>query len=42
MDDSLDLAKKLLTRLGVAVAAGIAFGSAVEGWLGYASRSRLH
>lgn len=31
--DSLDLAKKLVTRHGVAVAPGIAFGSAGEGWL---------
>jgi len=31
--DSLDLAKKLVTRHGVAVAPGVAFGSAGEGWL---------
>jgi aspartate aminotransferase len=31
--DSLDLAKKLVTRHGVAVAPGIAFGDAGEGWL---------
>jgi aspartate/methionine/tyrosine aminotransferase len=31
--DSLDLAKKLVTRHGVAVAPGIAFGHAGEGWL---------
>jgi len=31
--DSLDLAKKLVTRHGVAVAPGAAFGSAGEGWL---------
>jgi aspartate/methionine/tyrosine aminotransferase len=31
--DSLDLAKKLVTRHGVAVAPGIAFGAAGEGWL---------
>ncbi len=33
LDDSLDLAKKLVTRHGVAVAPGVAFGSAGEGWL---------
>ncbi len=33
LDDSLDLAKKLVTRHGVAVAPGIAFGDAGEGWL---------
>jgi aspartate aminotransferase len=33
LHDSLDLAKKLVTRHGVAVAPGIAFGSAGEGWL---------
>jgi aspartate aminotransferase len=33
MDDSLDLAKKLVTRHGVAVAPGVAFGAAGEGWL---------
>jgi aspartate/methionine/tyrosine aminotransferase len=31
--DSLDLAKKLVTRHGVAVAPGIAFGDSGEGWL---------
>jgi aspartate/methionine/tyrosine aminotransferase len=31
--DSLDLAKKLVTRHGVAVAPGVAFGPAGEGWL---------
>lgn len=31
--DSLDLAKKLVTRHGVAVAPGVAFGAAGEGWL---------
>ena len=31
--DSLDLAKQLVTRHGVAVAPGVAFGSAGEGWL---------
>jgi aspartate/methionine/tyrosine aminotransferase len=31
--DSLDLAKKLVTRHGVAVAPGSAFGDAGEGWL---------
>jgi aspartate/methionine/tyrosine aminotransferase len=31
--DSLDLAKKLVTRHGVAVAPGVAFGSVGEGWL---------
>jgi aspartate/methionine/tyrosine aminotransferase len=31
--DSLDLARKLVTRHGVAVAPGVAFGSAGEGWL---------
>jgi aspartate aminotransferase len=31
--DSLDLAKKLVTRHGVAVAPGMAFGTAGEGWL---------
>lgn len=31
--DSLDLAKKLVTRHGVAVAPGAAFGAAGEGWL---------
>jgi aspartate/methionine/tyrosine aminotransferase len=31
--DSLDLAKKLVTRHGVAVAPGMAFGAAGEGWL---------
>jgi len=31
--DSLDLAKKLVTRHGVAVAPGAAFGPAGEGWL---------
>jgi aspartate/methionine/tyrosine aminotransferase len=31
--DSLDFAKKLVTRHGVAVAPGIAFGDAGEGWL---------
>jgi aspartate/methionine/tyrosine aminotransferase len=33
LNDSLDLAKKLVTRHGVAVAPGVAFGSAGEGWL---------
>lgn len=33
MHDSLELAKKLVTRHGVAVAPGVAFGSAGEGWL---------
>ena len=33
LDDSLDLAKKLVTRHGVAVAPGMAFGEAGEGWL---------
>jgi aspartate aminotransferase len=33
LDDSLDLAKKLVTRHGVAVAPGVAFGDAGEGWL---------
>ncbi|MDQ2763812.1 MAG: aminotransferase class I/II-fold pyridoxal phosphate-dependent enzyme [Pseudomonadota bacterium] len=33
LHDSLDLAKKLVTRHGVAVAPGAAFGSAGEGWL---------
>ena len=33
LTDSLDLAKKLVTRHGVAVAPGVAFGSAGEGWL---------
>jgi aspartate aminotransferase len=33
LKDSLDLAKKLVTRHGVAVAPGVAFGSAGEGWL---------
>jgi aspartate/methionine/tyrosine aminotransferase len=33
LHDSLDLAKKLVTRHGVAVAPGIAFGAAGEGWL---------
>ena len=33
LQDSLDLAKKLVTRHGVAVAPGVAFGSAGEGWL---------
>jgi aspartate aminotransferase len=33
LTDSLDLAKKLVTRHGVAIAPGIAFGSAGEGWL---------
>jgi aspartate aminotransferase len=33
LDDSLDLAKKLVTRHGVAVAPGMAFGDAGEGWL---------
>jgi aspartate aminotransferase len=33
MHDSLDLAKKLVTRHGVAVAPGVAFGAAGEGWL---------
>jgi aspartate/methionine/tyrosine aminotransferase len=33
LHDSLDLAKKLVTRHGVAVAPGMAFGSAGEGWL---------
>ncbi len=31
--DSLDLSKKLVTRHGVAVAPGVAFGAAGEGWL---------
>ena len=31
--DSADLAKRLVTRHGVAVAPGIAFGDAGEGWL---------
>ena len=41
--DSLDLAKKLVTRHGVAVAPGMAFGSAGEGWLRvcFAQSSRL-
>ena len=33
LDDSLDLAKKLVARHGVAVAPGMAFGPAGEGWL---------
>jgi len=33
MHDSLDIAKKLVVRHGVAVAPGVAFGSAGEGWL---------
>jgi aspartate aminotransferase len=33
LSDSLDLAKRLVTRHGVAVAPGSAFGSAGEGWL---------
>ena len=33
LQDSLDLAKKLVTRHGVAVAPGVAFGAAGEGWL---------
>lgn len=33
LQDSLDLAKKLVTRHGVAVAPGSAFGAAGEGWL---------
>jgi aspartate aminotransferase len=33
LTDSLDLAKKLVTRHGVAVAPGVAFGAAGEGWL---------
>lgn len=33
LHDSLDLAKKLVTRHGVAVAPGVAFGTAGEGWL---------
>ena len=33
LHDSFDLAKKLVTRHGVAVAPGAAFGSAGEGWL---------
>jgi aspartate aminotransferase len=33
LHDSLDLAKKLVTRHGVAVAPGVAFGDAGEGWL---------
>jgi aspartate aminotransferase len=33
LHDSLDLAKKLVTRHGVAVAPGVAFGSAGEGWV---------
>ena len=33
LHDSLDLSKKLVTRHGVAVAPGIAFGAAGEGWL---------
>lgn len=33
LHDSLDLAKKLVTRHGVAVAPGVAFGAAGEGWL---------
>jgi aspartate aminotransferase len=33
LGDSLDLAKKLVTRHGVAVAPGVAFGDAGEGWL---------
>jgi aspartate aminotransferase len=33
LEDSLDLAKKLVTRHGVAVAPGVAFGDAGEGWL---------
>jgi aspartate aminotransferase len=33
LHDSLDLAKKLVTRHGVAIAPGVAFGPAGEGWL---------
>ncbi len=33
LHDSLDLAKKLVSRHGVAVAPGVAFGAAGEGWL---------
>ena len=33
LHDSLDLAKKLVTRHGVAVAPGVAFGTVGEGWL---------
>jgi aspartate aminotransferase len=33
LTDSLDLAKKLVTRHGVAVAPGVAFGPPGEGWL---------
>ena len=33
LHDSLDLARKLVTRHGVAVAPGVAFGAAGEGWL---------
>ncbi len=33
LHDSLDLSKKLVTRHGVAVAPGVAFGAAGEGWL---------
>ena len=33
LHDSLDLAKKLVTRHGVAVAPGVAFGASGEGWL---------
>ena len=33
LDDSLELARKLVTRHGVAVAPGVAFGPAGEGWL---------
>ncbi len=33
LSDSLDLAKKLVTRHGVGVAPGIAFGDAGEGFL---------
>jgi aspartate aminotransferase len=33
LHDSLELAKKLVTRHGVAVAPGVAFGSAGEGWV---------
>ena len=33
LDDSLDLARKLVTRHGVAVAPGVAFGATGEGWL---------
>ena len=33
LQDSLDLAKKLVTRHGVAVAPGVAFGAGGEGWL---------